>query len=164
PSALENHQVLIKPAKDQDPWSTCSPDLQPASPTRHRGNKRLDTRVSKVRSKPVTSHLLYRRVTKVRQSVSPVPSTERLTNTTARKTWSLKTSSNASVSWSIAVLKTTWSTAGKATTCWSTVTATVSLTSTYTARPSISPITTPRRIMHPSRVHVRVQSLLLSPH
>src|SRR6185437_15981491 len=58
----------------------------------------------------------------------------------------------------------TRSTAGKATTCWSTVTTTVSLTSTYTVRPSISPITTPRRIMHLSRVHVRVQSLLLSPH
>ena len=53
---------------------------------------------------------------------------------------------------------------GKATTRWSTVTTTVSLTSTYTARPSILPTTTPRRTMHPSRVHVRVPSLLLSPH
>ena len=32
-------------------------------------------RVSKVRSKPVSSHLLYRRVSKTRQSVSPIPST-----------------------------------------------------------------------------------------
>src|SRR6185369_6678204 len=134
------------------------------SPTRHRGSKRLDTGVSKVRSKPVTSHLLYRRVTKVRQSVSPVPSTARLTITTARKAWSLKTSSKASVPWSIAVLKTTRSTAGKATTSWSTVTTTVSLTSTYTACPSILPTTTPRKTMHPSRVHVRVLFLLLTPH
>src|SRR6185437_2455730 len=58
----------------------------------------------------------------------------------------------------------TRSTTSKATTRWSTVTTTVSLTYTYTARPSISPITTPRRTMHPSRVHVRVPSLLLSPH
>src|SRR6185437_1216101 len=82
----------------------------------------------------------------------------------ARKAWSLKTSSKASVPWSIAVLKMTRSTAGKATTCWSTVTTTVSLTSTYTACPSILPTTTPRRTMHPSRVHVRVPSLLLTPH
>src|SRR6185369_13544352 len=134
------------------------------SPTRHRGNKRLDTLVSKVRSKPVTSHLLYRRVTKVRQCVSPISSTARLTITTARKAWSLKTSSKASVPWSIAVLKTTRSTAGKATTRWSTVTTTVSLTSTYTACPSVLPTTTPRKTMHPSRVHVRIPSLLLSPH
>src|SRR6185312_6589790 len=62
-----------------------------------RGNKRLDTGVSKVRSKPVTGHLLYRRVSKVRQSVSPVPSTVRLTNTTVRKAWCIVTSSKASV-------------------------------------------------------------------
>src|SRR6185437_13589419 len=34
----------------------------------------------------------------------------------------------------------------------------------YTARPSILPTTTPRRTMHPSRVHVCVPSLLLTPH
>src|SRR6185437_2105250 len=34
----------------------------------------------------------------------------------------------------------------------------------YTARPSILPTTTPRRTMHPSRVHVHVPSLLLTPH
>ena len=41
---------------------------------RHRGSNHLDTRVSKVRSKPVSSHLLYKRVSKNRQSVSLVPS------------------------------------------------------------------------------------------
>jgi len=112
----------------------------------------------------VTSHLLYRRVSKVRQSVSPIPPIARLTNTTARKVWSLKTSSKASVPWSIAVLRTTRSTTGKTTTRWSTVTTTVSLSSTYTARPSILPTTTPRRTMHPSIVHIRVASLLLTPH
>src|SRR6185437_14020894 len=53
---------------------------------------------------------------------------------------------------------------GKATTRWSTVSTTVSLTSTYTACPSILPTTTPRSTMHPSRVHVRIPSLLLTPH
>src|SRR6185503_5860171 len=72
--------------------------------------------------------------------------------------------SKASVPWSIAILKTTRSTTGKATTRWSTVSTTVSLTSTYTARPSILPTTTPRKTMHPSRVHVRIPSLLLTPH
>jgi len=65
---------------------------------------------------------------------------------------------------SIAILRTTRSTTDKATTRWSTVNTTVSLSSTYTARPSILPTTTPRRTMHPSRVHVRVASLLLTPH
>src|SRR6185437_8133861 len=87
-----------------------------------------------------------------------------LTTTTARKAWCLVTSSKASVPWSIVVLKTTRSTTGKATTRWSTVITTVSLSSTYTARPSILPTTTPRRTMHSSRVHVRVTSLLLTPH
>src|SRR6185436_5223759 len=99
-----------------------------------------------------------------RQIVSPVPSTARLTTTTARKAWCIVTSSKASVPWSIAVLRTTRSTTGKATTRWSTVITTVSLSSTYTACPSILPTTTPRRTMHPSRVHVRVTSLLLMPH
>src|SRR6185295_17872460 len=46
----------------------------------------------------------------------------------------------------------------------STVNTTVSLYSTYTVRPSILPTTTPRRTMHPSRIHIRVASLLLTPH
>src|SRR6185503_11757230 len=112
----------------------------------------------------MSSHLLYRRVSKIRKSVSPVPFTARLTTTTARKAWCIITSSKASVPWSIAILRTTRSTTGKATTRWSMVTTTVSLSSTYTARPSILPNTTPRRTMHPSRVHVRVASLLLMPH
>ena len=45
------------------------------SVVRQRVSKCLNTGVSKVRSKPVSSHLLYRRVSKTRQSVSPVPST-----------------------------------------------------------------------------------------
>ena len=87
----------------------------------------------------MSSHLLYIRVSKIRQSVSPIPSTVRLMTTTARKAWCLVTSSKASVPWSIAVLRMTRSTTGKVTTRWSTVTTTVSLTSTYTARPSILP-------------------------
>jgi len=112
----------------------------------------------------VSSHLLYRRVSKLRQNVSPVPSTARLTTITARKAWCIVTSSKASVPWSIAVLRMTRSTTGKATTRWSTVTSTVSLSSTYTVRPIILPTTTPRRTMHPRIVYVRVTSLLLTPH
>src|SRR6185503_745706 len=134
------------------------------SVVRQRVSKCLNTGVSKVRSKPVSSHLLYRRVNKIRQSVSPIPSTARLTTTTARKAWCLVTSSKASVPWSIAVLRTIRSTTGKVTTRWSMVITTVSLTSTYTVRPSILPTTMPRRTMHSSRVHVRVTSLLLTPY
>ena len=51
-----------------------------------RVSKCLNTGVSKVRSKPVSSHLLYGRVSKIK-SAFPVPSTVRLTTTTARKAW-----------------------------------------------------------------------------
>ena len=83
------------------------------SVVRQRVSKCLNTGVSKVRSIPVSSHLLYRKVSKIK-SVSHVPSTTRLMTTTARKAWCIVTSSKASVPWSIAVLKTTRSMTGKA--------------------------------------------------
>ena len=45
------------------------------SVVRQRVSKCLNTGVSKVRSKLVSSHLLYRGVSKTRQSISLVPST-----------------------------------------------------------------------------------------
>ena len=125
-------------------------------------SKYLNTGVSKVRSKPVSSHLLYRRVSNINHPKAPIPSTARPTVTTARKAWCIKTS-KASVPWSMAILGTTRSTTGKASTRWSMVTTTVSMTSTYTTCPSISPITAPRRTLYSLKVQVRVTPLLLSP-
>jgi len=124
-------------------------------------SKCLNTGVSKVRSKLVSSHLLYRRVSNINHPKAPIPSTARPTVTTARKAWCSKTS-KASVPWSMSILGTTKSTTGKASTCWSTVTTTVSLTSTYTTCPSISLITALRRTMYSLKVQVWVTPLLLS--